>query len=109
MIRETCNANASHCSVFLTPGNGIACGWRNGTGNSSGSANQTGLNAPCWVKVVRSGNTFTGYCSSNGSTWTQVSSQTISMAANVCIGLAVTSDDSGTLCTAAFDNVTATP
>jgi hypothetical protein len=27
----------------------------------------------------------------------------------VCIGLAVTSHDDGTLCTASFDNVTATP
>jgi hypothetical protein len=72
-------------------------------------ANPTGQNAPCWVKVVRSGNTFTGYCSPDGSTWTQVSSQTINMASSVCIGLAVTSHDDGTLCTASFDNVTATP
>jgi hypothetical protein len=108
-IRETCNGNASHCSVFVTPGNGVACEWRNGTGNSTSMANPTGQNAPCWVKVVRSGNTFTGYCSPDGSTWTQVSSQTINMASSVCIGLAVTSHDDGTLCTASFDNVTATP
>src|SRR5256886_13189564 len=47
---------------------------------------------PYWVKVVRSGNTFTGYGSPDGATWTQFgSSQTINMAQNVFAGLAVNS------------------
>jgi regulation of enolase protein 1 (concanavalin A-like superfamily) len=70
---------------------------------------QTSCSTPYWVKVTRTGNTFTCYCSSNGSTWTQTSSQTITMATNVYIGLCVTSHDDGTVCTATFDNVCATP
>ena len=109
MIRETLNDNSSHCSVFVTPGNGVACQWRNGTGNSSSNVNQTGLVAAYWVKLVRRGNIFTSYCSPDGVNWTQVASQTISMGTNVYIGLAVTSHNDGTLCTATFDNVNAVP
>jgi hypothetical protein len=36
-------------------------------------------------------------------------SVTISMGSNVYLGLGVTSKKSGTLCTATFNNVTATP
>ena len=109
MIRETLNDNSSHCSVFVTPGNGVACQWRNGTGNSSSNVNQTGLVAAYWVKIVRRGNIFTSYCSPDGVNWTQVASQTISMGTDVYIGLAVTSHNDGTLCTATFDNVNAVP
>ena len=109
MIRETLNANAAHCSLFITPGNGVAQQCRTSTGGASANVNNTGYAAPYWVKAVRSGNTFTTYCSANGSTWTQVGSQTITMGANVYIGLCTTSHSDGNLCTATFDNVTATP
>jgi hypothetical protein len=38
-----------------------------------------------------------------------IGSQTITMGSNVYIGLAVTSHNDGTLCTAVFDNITGTP
>ena len=109
MIRESLNSNATHCSAFITPGNGVAEQYRSSTGGSSVNVNNTGYSAPYWVKAVRSGNTFSTYCSSNGSSWTLVGSQTITMGANVYIGLAVTSHNDGTVCAATFDNVTATP
>jgi hypothetical protein len=108
-IRETLNAGACQASLFATPGNGVAFQYRPSTGASSSNVNNAVPTVPYWVKMVRSGNTFTGYYSSNGSTWTEAGSQSISMGANVYIGLGVTSHDNGTLCTATFDNVTATP
>jgi hypothetical protein len=56
---------------------------------------------------VRSGNTFTGYRSSNGTAWTQQGTTNISMGSTVYVGLALTSHNSSTLGTAVFDNVTA--
>ena len=111
MIRETLNANSSQASAFVTPNNGVAFQYRTSTGASSGNVNTTGLVAPYWVKVVRSGSTFTSYRSSTGASgsWTQIGSVTISMGSSVYIGLGVTSHNDGTLCTAKFDNVTATP
>jgi hypothetical protein len=67
------------------------------------------LTAPYWVRVVRADSTFTGYHSSNGSTWTTIGTQSITMGASVYIGLPVCSHLDGTLCTATLDNVTATP
>ena len=76
----------------------------NACGNSANSAN-SGLSAPYWVRLVRSGNTFTGYRSLNGVSWTQQGTTTITMGATVYIGLALTSHNNSSLCAATFDNV----
>jgi hypothetical protein len=109
MIRDTLQSGAEHASMFVTPANGVAFQYRSSTDGSSGNANTTGPSAPYWVKIVRDGNTFTGYASPNGANWTKIGSQWISMTSSVYIGLAVTSHNDGTLCTAVFDNVTVSP
>ncbi len=111
MIRETTATGSKHASVFITPGNGVAFQSRNATGGSSVNANTTGPAAPYWVKIVRSGNTFTAYYSATGSSgsWVSLGSQSITMSSSVTIGLAVTSHNDGVLCSAIIDNVTATP
>jgi hypothetical protein len=60
---------------------------------------------PVWVRLVRNGNTITASRSTNGSTWTQVGSDTVTMGAQVFVGLAVTSHAAGVLNTSTFDNV----
>ncbi len=109
MIRESLNGDAKHASMFITPGNGAAFQCRTSTGGSSLNTNVTGKTAPTWLKIVRSGSTFTGYYSTNGSTWTVCGSQTISMNSGCYIGIAVTSHNGDALCTATFDSVTAVP
>jgi protocatechuate 3,4-dioxygenase beta subunit len=109
MIRESLTADSKHASVLVTPDSGIQFRTRTTTGGSTSSKSKSGLTAPYWVKVVRSGSTFTGYYSSDGVAWTSMGSVTISMGSNVYLGLGVTSKKSGTLCTATFNNVTATP
>ena len=55
---------------------------------------------------MRSGNSFSVYTSLNGLYWAQLgSTQTITMATNVYVGLAVSSQNNSSLATAAFDNV----
>jgi hypothetical protein len=95
--------------LYVTPGNGVSMQFRNGTGTSAiDLARQTGVSAPYWVKLVRSGNTFTGYSSANGSTWTQVGATNVTMAAAVKPGLPVCSHDNTVLNTATIDNVSVT-
>ena len=64
---------------------------------------------PYWVRMVRSGSTFTGYYASDSGgvpgTWAVQNSTTISMGTDVYIGLCVTSHSTGVLCTAVFDNI----
>jgi hypothetical protein len=112
MIRETTNANSKFAMVCQRPNNEITFEWRTSTGGTaSASAVVGGTTDPKYVRLVRSGNTFTAYYKVNaGDAWTQVgTSQTISMATATRIGLAVTSHDTTALCKADFSSVTATP
>lgn len=108
MIRETLAANSKHASMFLTPGNGLAFQWRSATGGASTHTAGGAAAAPYWVRMVRSGSTFTAYKSTNGTTWTSVGSSTITMASSVYVGLAVTSHNNPVLCTSTMDNVSVT-
>ena len=107
MIRESLNANAANAFIAVTPGNGVAWQTRSSTGGATVNSTTASLVAPYWVKLVRSGNTFTGYRSPDGVTWTPQGTNTISMASTTYVGLALTSHNNSTLCTATFDNVTA--
>jgi RHS repeat-associated protein len=114
MIRETLTESSTHADeVRANDGGGYYyCYFMNRptTGGSSNNQWQQGpsaFNPPIWVKITRSGNTFTGYTSSDGVYWTQNgTSQTISMATNVYIGLTTGSGTIGVVATATFDNVT---
>jgi fibronectin type 3 domain-containing protein len=106
MIRETTNANSVNAFIAVTPGNGVTFQTRTTTGGTSGFNNTTGLVAPYWMRLVRSGNTFSAYRSADGVTWTQQGSATaITMAATVYVGLTVTAHNNSLLCSATFDNV----
>ena len=105
MFRDGTGAAAMFIAVEVTPGNGVAMQWRNATGGTCSGTTIAGIAAPQWVKLVRSGNNFTGYYSANGVIWTPIGTQTIAMASAAKVGLAVTSHDVGRLCTAVFDNV----
>ena len=107
MIRESLNANAPNALIAVTPGNGVTWQYRSSAGGGTTWNQTAGLNAPYWLKLVRSGNTFTGYRSSDGTNWTQQGTTNINMAAAVYIGLALTSHNNSSLGTASFDNVVA--
>jgi len=113
MIRESLNANSRQgTSAYSTWDNltnapiGIYL-YRTSTGGSTSFTNSGAINAPYWVKLVRNGNIFSAFISPNGTSWTQVGgNQTISMATNAYVGLAVSSNDgnNNSLITATFDN-----
>ena len=106
MIRESLDANSRWALVAVTPTNGVTFQWRSATGGNCDYSVTGGIVAPAWLKLFRSGNTFTAYQSADGATWTQVGSPTdISMGNSVNVGLAVTSHNDPTLCTATFDSV----
>jgi hypothetical protein len=106
MIRENLNSNDRHALVTLTPSNGVRFIRRTSTGGSSSATAGAAVVAPYWVKLTRSGDTFTAYQSANGSTWTRIGSAvTIRMRTSVYVGLAVTSRNNSTLGTATLENV----
>lgn len=105
MMRESLTAGSTFVGTLAKPGNIIAYGRRASTGGSAGNTNKTGIALPRWVKVTRAGNVFTSYHSGNGTSWTQIGSVTIAMGSTIYVGLAVSSNADGTLCTGVFDNV----
>ena len=108
MIRETLNGNSRTVMMLLTPANGATFQWRDTTGLDTYNTSTNG-SAPSWLKLVRSGDTFTGYISNEGLTWTQVGTASVSMGAVVYAGFAVTSHNSGSLSKATFACVSGLP
>lgn len=89
---------------FGTNGNGLRFEYKTSTGGTHVSTGASPGAAPYWVRLVRSGNTFTGYWSTDGVNWTQSGTIGNAMTAGVNIGLSVNG-----ACSAVLDNVTAAP
>ncbi|MEO0472106.1 MAG: polysaccharide lyase family 7 protein [Bacteroidota bacterium] len=107
MIRESLSAGSKHAMTIVRPGsNGVSFQRRTSTNGSSAHSSKGNVGLAEWVRIVRSGNSFTSYHSNNGSSWTQIgSSVNISMSSSVYVGLCVTSHNDGTLTTASISNV----
>jgi regulation of enolase protein 1 (concanavalin A-like superfamily) len=112
MIRETMSADAA--DAYMAYQQGVSNGyWWDGVifiarpsdGGSNDQVASTATGLPYWVRVVRSGNTFSAYGSQDGVNWVGLGSQTVTMAQNVYVGLGVTSANNSALATATFDNV----
>jgi len=105
MIRETLAAGAKHASMFVTPAKGTAFQRRLATGGVSTTTAGVLAAPPRWVKLVRTGATIAAYESADGTAWTLVGTDTVSMVNDVFVGLAVTSHTTAALATATFDGV----
>lgn len=115
MIRETLTTGSKHAMMLATPSAGLQFIHRNSTSGSYSPANIVSGAAPRWLRIVRSGQTFTAYTSTDGSNWGAAvgtytyASPNLFSTGPVYIGLAVSSRADGTLCTATFDNVSVDP
>jgi len=109
MFRETLTTG-SRFAAMLIPFNNPAILEARLTAGANDVGTQTAQirSAPYWVRLARAGNVFTGYISPDGSTWTTVGTYTVTMAAQLRVGLAVTSHLNTVLNTAVFDNVSIT-
>src|SRR6267154_463738 len=105
MVRETLSAGANHVYVF-DYSSSILMTERTSTGTSSTYQSVGSGTPPNWMKLVRSGNVFSMYGSADGVNWVALgASQTVSMAQNVYVGLAVSNRTTSSLATATFDSV----
>ncbi|MGD0089220.1 MAG: protein kinase [Planctomycetota bacterium] len=107
MIRETLTPDSKHLTVAVSSGKGVLFQERASSGGVSKSSSLPGT-APSWVRLVRSGNTFTGLISGDGATWRPIGTATFLMSQTAYIGLAVTSYYTGVLNTSMFDKVAVT-
>ena len=109
MIRNSVtSAGSTYADMVLTPGNGAAFQYRAIANTSDLGNDQTSGSVPDWVEITRSGNTITGYISSNGTSWIEVGSYTFAagtMGSQVYIGLAVTAFNNSKISIATFDDI----
>lgn len=105
MIRESLSAGSRHAFMLVSRDRGLALQYRSSTNGVSANVEGGSGSAPQWVRLVRTGNTFQAYRSSDGTNWTLVGSRSISMGATVYVGLALTNHDNTALATAVFEAV----
>jgi hypothetical protein len=107
MLRVSTDPGAPNYALVVSPGQGIKVQLRKTQGGTTQKLANPAGTTPAWVKITRSGNTYTAYTSADGVTWTLIpgSSVTASLGTTLLAGLAVTSHSSGALCTVTMDGV----
>lgn len=107
MVRETLSGNAKNAFLFARPGVQAFVQTRTDVGGATAyiANNQPISNRAIYLKLKRQGNVFTFLTSYDGTNYTQIGTQTISMTAAVYMGLALTSHNSAEFASATFDNV----
>jgi len=113
MIRGSTASNAAN-AFMLVRKDGLAFQYRLSAGGTTSSVTAGTGSAPRWVRLTRAGGAITAAVSSDGSSWTNVGTQTFSgsssgMPANVLVGFAVSSHTTAGVATAVFDNLSAVP
>jgi hypothetical protein len=106
MIRASLSAGSAHAFMLVSAGKGYAFQRRDVQDQASVSTSGGTGTAPEWVRLVRSGDTFSAYVSADGNSWSFVGSDTIPMGQQVYAGLAVTSHTVTAASRGVFDNVT---
>jgi hypothetical protein len=107
------NTSPGFLIIAVAPGHGYVVQWdANGDGrlesNSAPSGEGLGTAVyPSWLKLVRSGTTYTGYYSTDGATWTLIATVSVpTAAATQDVGVFMTSHSSGTIGEVDFDHFT---
>jgi hypothetical protein len=116
MIRGSLDANAQEVSMLASTltdasnGNRSTFQVRPTIGAASTSSYAVlGTAVPKWERVVRVGNVFTAFYSTDGVTWTQQgSATTVAMPTDAYVGLAITAHSVANISTATFDNISMT-
>jgi ABC-type transport system involved in multi-copper enzyme maturation permease subunit/regulation of enolase protein 1 (concanavalin A-like superfamily) len=119
IVKQNTTQGSAYAAVMVTGGHGVRMQY-NYTGDRAGPAGAVSATSPRWLRLTRTGDTVTGYASTDGSTWTDLGSVHLSLPSTVQIGLFVASpgqqefdqhlggfsaSGSPTLATATFDSV----
>jgi hypothetical protein len=110
MIRESLDPGSKHVLLAVQT-NALIFGRRLATDDYSTSNSITAMNVnggtPCWLRLMRLGNTFVGLYSGDGSNWVYGWFTTVNMSNQVLVGVAVTSHHEDGIATATLDNLAA--
>lgn len=105
-IRQSTDANSAFFHAAISYGQGYFVQYRASAGAAAQQPVTGSGSVPLWFRLTRTGNNFKAEKSSDGSTWTTLYSQTVTMTSQVLVGLGVASYSSGALCKAVFSDLT---
>ena len=107
MIRADESVGSPHASISISHCGAIEFIRRVAIGQDSTSDKIHNVALPIWVRITRKGNDFTAAYSQDGKEWTNIGMQmTVPMKQSALAGMAVTSHNDGTPCTAVFSRYT---
>ncbi|MEM7375179.1 MAG: GEVED domain-containing protein, partial [Bacteroidota bacterium] len=108
MMRESTSTFSKNVAMLKRTNGNVLFQSRFTTAGLTSSA-QSSASLPGWIKLTRTGNTFVGYVSQDGVSWTVTYSSTVHMANCLTVGLAVSSNYTRLVNTSVFDNVSVNP
>ena len=110
IMREALTPGSQLAFVGSSPSGVVSGQWRAGTGTASDSTTAGTEAFPnIWVRLVRSGDIFYGYVSSDGVNYALVKSGSIPMATTIYFGFAVVSGSTSSVNTSTFRNAAVIP
>ncbi|HEY2153862.1 MAG TPA: PKD domain-containing protein [Vicinamibacterales bacterium] len=105
MVRDQLTATSRHVLLDVRPTGDVELMTRESDGGDTAFIAGTTVQLPVWLKITRSQDNFSGFVSSNGTTWTSVGSVVLSLPPSLNDGIIVSSHDATTLNTSTFDNL----
>lgn len=109
----TKNGSVGYVNLAITPGNGCVLSWdSNNDGKFDSFSQKVSFSAPVYLKLIKNGSSFTGYCSNDGENWTTVGTASISgtaAAQDVGLFMSATNVVSGKKGMVEFDGFTINP
>jgi ABC-type transport system involved in multi-copper enzyme maturation permease subunit len=113
IIKASLRQGSAYAAMMVTGGHGVRMQY-DYTHDTAGLPGEASAASPRWLRLVRSGDTLTGYDSADGTHWTQVGTARLpGLATAVQAGIFVTSPDSvtnensgATLASGVLDHVT---
>ena len=109
MIRQSATAGSAHALVDVKPDGGIEFLVRTANGAETSFVAGGFQAMPTWLRLARSGQTFTAAVSMDGTSWVAIGSADLpGFNVFATAGLAVTSHNTGSLTTATFDSIAVT-
>src|SRR5262249_25531808 len=103
-IRESSETNSAQASVMMFPEGKVLMSCRPVDGTAE-AAPPPGTAPYQWVRLVRSGDRFSGFCSSDGLAWVLAGTVRVKMSTNAQVGLACAATLNHALVGTTFDHV----
>ena len=106
MLRENQSPGARYVFLGVTGQGGSVLQSRATADGASASTDGPPTKLPDWLKLVRTGDLFTGYVSADGTNWTAAGTITVPMNKTLAAGLALTAHNNAVLNSTLFEAVT---